>query len=68
MLPCCTPFSSSAGKFLGGEIRDAELEEEIDWERRRQEILERLRKEESERLERIEKAKKLQKGWEMLRE
>ena len=52
-------------KILGLEIKDAELEEPIDWQKRREEILERLRSEEEERRKRIEKAARLQKGWEL---
>ena len=48
-------------KFLGGELREMELEEEVDWKKRREEILERLNNEEKERLERIEMAKAAEK-------
>ena len=55
-------------KFLGGVMRDMELAEEVDWEKRRQEILARLEKEEVERTRKIEKAEKLQRSWELNRE
>ena len=49
-------------------MRDMEIEEEVDWKKRREEILERLEKEEKDRLEKIDKAKRLEKSWEMSRE
>ena len=55
-------------KFLGGEWKDMELEEEVDWKKRREEIIRRLEQEEEMRLQKIEKAKRLSKGWEMMRE
>ena len=54
--------------FLGGIIKDAELEEVIDWEKRREEILQDREKEKKDRLERIAKARKLEKVWELSRE
>ena len=55
-------------KFLGGEWKDMELEEEVDWQKRREEIIRRLEQEEEIRIQKIEKAKRLSKGWEMMRE
>ena len=52
-------------KFLGEEIRDAVIEEPVDWQKRRKEIIERMENEEEERRKKIEKAKKLQKSWEL---
>ena len=54
-------------KILGGEIKGAELAEKVDWEERRREILERLKKEEDERIEKVEKAQRLNRGWELNR-
>ena len=48
----------STVRFLGGEWKDMELAEEVDWKARRQEIIDRLEKEERERVEKIERAKK----------
>ena len=45
--------------IIGGVIRDMVLEEEINWSRRREEILARLEAEELERERRIEKAQKM---------
>ena len=44
-----------------------ELEPPIDWQKRRKEILTKLEVEEKARLERIEKARRLSRGWEMIR-
>ena len=52
-------------KILGQEIKGAVLEEPIDWQRRRREILDRMREEEEQRRRRIEKAARLQRGWEL---
>ena len=49
-------------------MRDLEVVEEVDWKKRRKEILERMEKEERARIRRIEKARKLQKSWELNRE
>ena len=56
------------GKILGGVIKGMELANEIDWQKRREEIIEMMRKDEEERRKRIEKATKLQKSWELVRE
>ena len=50
---------------MGQEIKDAVLEKPIDWQKRRKEILERIRDEEEERRKKIAKATRLQKGWEL---
>ena len=42
-----------------------ELAPEIDWQARRKEIIERINRDELERVRKIEKAKKLQKSWEL---
>ena len=52
-------------RILGEEIRDAVLEDPIDWQKRRLEILARMENEEEMRRRKIEKAKKLQKSWEL---
>ena len=54
-------------RILGEVIRGAELAEKVDWEERRREILENLRKEEEERVKKIEKAQRLSRGWELNR-
>ena len=41
------------------------IEEPIDWQTRRKEIMERLENEEKLRLEKIEKARRLQRSWEL---
>ena len=41
------------------------LEDKIDWQKRRREIIERLEKEEKDRIDKIEKAKRLQRSWEL---
>ena len=56
------------GKILGGVIKGMELAKEIDWQKRREEIIEMMRKDEEDRRKRIEKATKLQKSWELMRE
>ena len=56
------------GRFLGGILKDMELVVEVDWQKRRQEILERMEQEERTRIQRMERAKKLQKSWELSRE
>ena len=43
-----------------------ELAEEVDWQRHRQDILERMRKEEELRQRWIEKREKLEESWEKL--
>ena len=55
-------------KILGAVEKNMILEEKIDWEKRREEILENLRKDEEERENRIRKAKNLEKSWELMRE
>ena len=50
---------------LGQRIKDAILEEPIFWHKRRREILERMREEEDARNRRIEKATRIQRGWEL---
>ena len=45
-----------------------ELAVEVDWQARRKEIIERIEREEKDRLRKIEKAKNLQKSWELTRE
>ena len=56
------------GRILGGIMRDMELAEQVDWQKRRKDILEEMEREEKLRIQRIEKAKKLQKTWELNRE
>ena len=41
---------------------------EVDWQKRRKEIIERIQKDEEDRKRKIEKAKKLQKSWDFTRE
>ena len=55
-------------KFLGGVLRDMELAKEVDWQKHRQEILDRLENEEIARHRKMEKAKKLHKSWELNKE
>ena len=55
-------------RILGGIWKDMELAEEVDWQKRRQEILEELEKEEEKRVKRVEKAKKLEQSWELMRQ
>ena len=52
-------------RVLGQEIKDAVLEEPIDWQKRRKEILERIKEEEERMKKKIRKASRLQKGWEL---
>ena len=54
-------------KILGGEIKGMIIEEKIDWQARRQEILKRLEEEEEERSRRLEKAQRLNRSWELMR-
>ena len=44
-------------RFLGGIIKDMVIEKEIDWQARRKEILENMKREEEERTAKIEKSK-----------
>ena len=57
----------NTGKFLGGVIKDAELEE-VDWEKYREERKLEVEREEKARIERIEKAERLIKVWDLSRE
>ena len=52
-------------KVIGGEWKGMELAEKVDWQKRRIEIIERLEKEEKESKNKIEKAKRLQRSWEL---
>ena len=55
-------------KFLGAVLKDMEMAEELDWQKHRLEILENIRKEEEARLGRIERAKKLEQSWDLMRQ
>ena len=55
-------------RFLGAVEKDMILEDEIDWEKRRKEILAEIRKQEEERETRIQKARMMEKSWELVRE
>ena len=55
-------------KFLGPIEKDAELCEEVDWEKRLTEIYERRNKEKQERERKIKKAEMLERGWALTRE
>ena len=57
----------SQRKILGGVMKDMELAPEVDWQALRNEIMERLHREEMERRRKIEKAKKLQNSWDLTR-
>ena len=54
-ITCKKPRIEAKKIFIGSIIKDAELEEEIDWENRREEILQDREKEKRERQERIAK-------------
>ena len=47
-------------KIIGGVLMDMELAVEVDWQKRRKEIIQRIQKDEEDRKRKIEKSKKLQ--------
>ena len=55
-------------KILGNVEKNMILEEKIDWEKRREEILTNMRREEEDREKRIRKARNLEQSWELIRE